>query len=33
MGEKSGPAPKVIWVKLRSFKLYFQMFVSPFTVG
>ena len=31
MGEKSGPAPKVICVRLRSCKLYFQMFVSPFT--
>src|SRR5579862_8543564 len=31
MGEKSGPVPKVICVKLRSSKLYFQMFVRPFT--
>jgi hypothetical protein len=31
MGEKSAPVPKVICVRLRSWKLYFQMFVTPFT--
>src|SRR6516225_9321628 len=32
MGEKSAPVPKVICVRLRSFRLYLQMLVSPLTV-
>src|SRR5215469_5682820 len=32
MGEKSAPVPKVICVRLRFSRLYFQMLVSPLTV-